>query len=930
MGADHEYSDDPAFLLYRALVTGQKIFYASGDGNANKKTVVCSDLTSVSDQDGNQVHIVDPNSSANGQTRDITGVTTAGTVTVGTAFDVQITEDTAFILTGIRSTPVEVAAFETWVKAAIGDASGHTLTSLVTKWGDITRSLDLMLGARWDTSGDLGTDIANIITAIAAIQNNTRFTAAVPVQMCKPDAGNEAFRMASNLYDTEGNMEDPTNNEILVRVIKDDGTYITADIYKENGLSNGLDNATDGTTFPFASGWRAMEREAEGKFFFFMKVANDATEESLTVEFGWTELTKHNYQSRSTEIADVHGDLAELLADVGNASAATLGSLYDVLGNPSASLATTILDGIDGRTNTKTLNGLLGVPDDSGKTIYTNMGDYQAQTNLQTLLAALGIPDTSGKPLYTCLVTDRLDNATHGLAVIAADTIYIADGALPASPVANSLARFIASGGTALGTSLGASKSIIDAIGADGVDVLSHDFSEAGLMQYAHGKHLTTYILFVIPEAVGSISAHNTAITASLEKLGRVLTITQADALSYPDFNTYTLCVLGSNNGTAWTTSNLAHIKELTDMPVVCCDSVSAAYLEMGTANANVTTTKALFGVANIEGSIVGMGLHDRTGLAVGTQDIADANTTFASLNMSDGDITEVYYGYETSNDNAHVLLGKIRFIQPDGTIGVDEEGEEIPGSRYFYGPAYSFNALNTLGQEALEILVLGLIHSKTIGHSIAISGEIRSLEKVLFGNLKNTFSNSYPLAKYIGTGGVGLGRALPNSTSLVDIIGDYTGPYNGAAQDDNVKASLDLLHTYAGDKSVGKLQIASTTEDLNQGAASYDLFTGTAQDLIIESLLIRMPNIVAGGAITSISIQTDDATPQVLISAADGAVANLTAEAQLAWQNFNAPVLIKTGTKIQLTIAGGAHGIAYVCDVVAKVRAVTSGGYLA
>ena len=90
------------------------------------------------------------------------------------------------------------------------------------------------------------------------------------------------------------------------------------------------------------------------------------------------------------------------------------------------------------------------------------------------------------------------------------------------------------------------------------------------------------------------------------------------------------------------------------------------------------------------------------------------------------------------------------------------------------------------------------------------------------------------------------------------------------------------------------------------------------------------MPNIVAGGAITSISIQTDDATPQILLSATDGAVANLVAEAQLAWQNFNAPILIKVGKKVQLTIAGGAHGVAYVCDIVAKTRAVTSGGYLA
>lgn len=502
---------------------------------------------------------------------------------------------------------------------------------------------------------------------------------------------------------------------------------------------------------------------------------------------------------------------------------------------------------------------------------------------------------------------------------------YILTTALTA-PLVNSLAKFIASGGTSLGNTLATSKSIIDAIGADGNDALSHDFSEGGLMQYAHGTHSTTYILFVIPEAVASISTHNTSIKAALEKLGRVLTITQADALTYPDFNTYTLCVLGSNNGTAWTTSNLAQLKEITDMPIVCCDSVSAAYLEMGTANANVTTTKALFGVANIEGSIVGMGLHGRTGIVVGTQDIADANTTFASLDMSDADITEVYLGYETSDDNAHVLLGKIRYIQPDGTLGVDEEGEEIPGTRFFYGPAYSFNALNTLGQEVFEILVLGLIHSKTIGHSIAIGGAIRSLEKVLFGNLKNQFSNSNPLAKFIGTGGTGLGQPLPASTSLIDLLGDFTGPHDGAVQDDNVKASLDLLHTDTDVKSVGKLQITSTTEDLNQAAGSYDLFTGTTQSVILEKLVIRMPTEAAGGAITSISIQTDDVTPSVIINSTAGAVGNLTSEAQLAWTGA---ILIAVGTKIQVTIAGGAHSTTYTTTIVAQCRSVVAGGYL-
>lgn len=123
------------------------------------------------------------------------------------------------------------------------------------------------------------------------------------------------------------------------------------------------------------------------------------------------------------------------------------------------------------------------------------------------------------------------------------------------------------------------------------------------------------------------------------------------------------------------------------------------------------------------------------------------------------------------------------------------------------------------------------------------------------------------------------------------------------------------------------RLQIAATTIDLNQGIGTYVLFTGTTQNVVLEKLTIRMPNAVAGGALTSISIQSDDTTPQVYISAADGEVANLTAEAQLGWTGVS---LIVTGATIGLSIAGGAHGGAYVCDVIAVYRAVVSGGYLA
>jgi hypothetical protein len=123
------------------------------------------------------------------------------------------------------------------------------------------------------------------------------------------------------------------------------------------------------------------------------------------------------------------------------------------------------------------------------------------------------------------------------------------------------------------------------------------------------------------------------------------------------------------------------------------------------------------------------------------------------------------------------------------------------------------------------------------------------------------------------------------------------------------------------------KVRTAAATIDLNQAAATYDLFTGTTQNVLVEKLTIRMPDLAAGGALTSISIQTDDSTPQVFISAALGAVANLTAQAQLS---KDAPIIVAAGKKIQLTIAGGAHGVAYSCTVTATYRAVVAGGYLA
>ena len=123
-----------------------------------------------------------------------------------------------------------------------------------------------------------------------------------------------------------------------------------------------------------------------------------------------------------------------------------------------------------------------------------------------------------------------------------------------------------------------------------------------------------------------------------------------------------------------------------------------------------------------------------------------------------------------------------------------------------------------------------------------------------------------------------------------------------------------------------GNVQYAGAQIDLNQAAAAYPLLTGAVQVVMLEALNIKMPNIVAGGALTGITIETDDVTPGVIISAPQGLVANLTAEADLQWRGN---LRIAVATVVQLTIVGGAHGIAYVCDVTAKYRAIVNGGSL-
>jgi hypothetical protein len=122
---------------------------------------------------------------------------------------------------------------------------------------------------------------------------------------------------------------------------------------------------------------------------------------------------------------------------------------------------------------------------------------------------------------------------------------------------------------------------------------------------------------------------------------------------------------------------------------------------------------------------------------------------------------------------------------------------------------------------------------------------------------------------------------------------------------------------------------IIPTTIDLQQAAGTYTLYTATGGTVYIESFTLTLPNVDCSDDvnITSISVVNDMPTVVTLISATQGAKANLTANASFS---YSTPFALTVGKKINLIIAGGAADAATVCTVSCRYSVVTPAAYLA
>jgi len=501
-------------------------------------------------------------------------------------------------------------------------------------------------------------------------------------------------------------------------------------------------------------------------------------------------------------------------------------------------------------------------------------------------------------------------------------------------------------------------------------------------VEYVRGTHNHIHILFVIPEAVASINADNTAIQTEIAKLCYVHTITQTDALSFPNFTIYSLCVLGTNK-TAWNTANLAHIKTIPQLPILCFDKVAAAYLEIGTDGGDATSKTAIDVTAKVEGAVIGIGGAEATGLAVGANTIS-SSATYHTLDMSNANITEDVYATVTEDvdggsANTDVVIGQISGVLESGAIGIDETGDEVPATLTFFGAGYEAAKLNSLGLAVIHNCAHTAIHAQK--KPIEIAGTVQNLRSLIIGNMGGQFGNTTPVVEWLA-GQNTAGTKLPIGTSLYDKQLDIVTEVNAnETKIDNVDGDLvthntaltnheasqsthrTALTSHESSQSThravlvdihdtdlpavktvvdanaallaatiaGKPQIVVDSTDWDSLAANtYALVTAVGQDVIVESITLYTTRDLSGDAgFTGVSYQTDATTPMELISQADGVKANLTAEGQI--YSGGLAVLLKPGTYIEFTVYGGAvAAVETLVDVVITYKAVVDGGYIA
>ncbi len=180
---------------------------------------------------------------------------------------------------------------------------------------------------------------------------------------------------------------------------------------------------------------------------------------------------------------------------------------------------------------------------------------------------------------------------------IGADTDKIDGASLDAAPVAGSLARFVASGGTALGTPLADSKSLVDALGTNGTTVADAAATVLGAIGADNANNAFASTL-VVANADGSVLER-------LEKVQTDIAAIPAGAIANTAFAAGAIDAAAIANGAidaatfaAGAVDSAAIATGAVDNDAIAADTI------LGADNANNAFASTLV-VANADGSII-------------------------------------------------------------------------------------------------------------------------------------------------------------------------------------------------------------------------------------------------------------------------------------------------------------------------------------
>ncbi len=358
----------------------------------------------------------------------------------------------------------------------------------------------------------------------------------------------------------------------LIDALGTDGTTATvAKAASASSLFGAIGtNEVDATT-PFTSA--AVQANADGTVLEREEFIQDA----IAVIDGNTD----KIDSATLAISPTAGSLARFIASGGTALGSQLGaskSIIDALGsNGVAAAAGTCASAVS-------LFGAIG----------TN------ETDVTTPFTSAAVEANADGT-----VLEREEYIQAQTALVKASSDKIDSATLAISPTAGSLARFIASGGTALGTALADSKSLVDALGTNGTTVADSAVSVLGAIG-ANNANNAFLSDAVVADADGSVLEREQYIQAEVDKIDAVTLAVNPAAGSLARFV--------ASGGTALGTP-LADSKSLMDA--------------IGTDG-----TTALAGTCASASSLFG---------AIGTNE-ADASTPFTSANVqanADGTVLE-------------------------------------------------------------------------------------------------------------------------------------------------------------------------------------------------------------------------------------------------------------------------------------------------